>query len=83
MAVKKAKKKAVPKPFYVGWTECGGISQLEMDTESFSTAEEARAFIDKELEAGNYGYDITYVIVQIVDVGKPSNVKWTGKTDLM
>lgn len=72
MAAKKASKK-----FIVGWSDCGDLSQLEVnDCDTFSTILAAQKYIDESIASGDYNADITYFVLGIVARGKCTGVKW-------
>ena len=76
----KAKKKAAPKRFLIATSDCGSLSQLEIDTyHQFASAADAKASIKKSLEDGDWGTGITFFVIEVVAKGVASNVTWQDK----
>lgn len=73
MAKRKTKSKSKPeKNFMPGWSDCGDLSQLELDTaELFPTLDAAKKYIESAISKGDYSAGLTYFIVQIVAKSRP------------
>jgi len=87
MAAKKTTKaKAKPLSFIPCYSDCGSVSQLEAwGSRAYPTLDAAKKAIQEELHTDPSGddEDASWVIVQIVEVGKTSNkVNWTGEKEL-
>lgn len=76
MAKAKAKKKAATRKFYIGYSECGDISQFEVEHDygPFASAEAAKNKIDKEIASGEWSIETTYHVFEIIHTGKPSGI---------
>lgn len=89
MAKKRKKaKKTVNKPFIGLISGCGSVGQLEPmadhKTNGYvrgTSADDVRGQIKDWIEY-NGADGATFVIAQIIDVGSPNNIEWTGKDTL-
>lgn len=83
---KKRAKKAAAQPYIGMWSECGSLNQLAAmelygNPVKGATVEAVKVGIREWIDSeGNMGG--TFAVVQILDVGTPSEINWTGKTEL-